>query len=363
MSETVAVVLEAPRTMHLRSFSLPKVDDGTGLLRVEVAGVCSGTDYKLYEGKLDNPWPIVPGHEIVGIVEEIGDALAEANGVRPGDRVILRGSRCGRCHACRSGEWRFCSQNVGYGLRRSSDVPPGLWGGYARHVYLAPGAVLKRVPPEVSAERALMGTVLANGIYWTQHQGGVRPGSSVVIQGVGQQGIAAVIACRQAGAYPIVAVGLSNDEARLELARFFGADVTVRADREDIVAAVKEATGGGSAEVVVEVTGDPGSFLRALDLVGQGGTIVHASITGKGTSAPVPLDQLIWKQIRVQGVYSKSPESMDLALAYLMTGRVPIERMITRRLPLGRAGEAVELAGRGGDVLKVVLIPDAPDRR
>ncbi len=360
MRETVAAVLEAPRAMRLRTFPLPNVDAGTGLLRVEVAGVCSGTDHKLYEGKLDNPWPIVPGHEIV---EEIGESLAEANGVRPGDRVILRGSRCGRCQACRSGEWRFCSQNVGYGLRRSSAVPPGLWGGYARHVYLAPGAVLTRVPPEVSAEQALMGTVLANGIYWIQHQGGVRPGHSVVIQGVGQQGIAAVIASRQAGAHPIVAVGLSTDEARLELARFFGADVTVRADREDVAAAVTEATGGTPVDVVVEVTGDAGSFLRALDLVGRGGTIVHASITGKGTRVPVPLDQLVWKQIRVQGVYSKSPESMDLALAYVMTGRVPVERMITHRLPLSRAAEGVELVGRGGDVLKVVLIPDAPDRR
>jgi alcohol dehydrogenase len=359
MSTTEAAVLEAPRRLRLKEFDLPHIDAGTGILRVEVAGICTGTDSKLYDGKLDNPWPIIPGHEIVGVVESIGDALAETNGVQAGDRVILRGSRCGRCAACRSNEWRFCPANVGYGLRRSTDVPPGLWGGYARHVFLAPGAVLHRIDAALPPERALMGTVLANAIFWTQYQGGVRLGTSVVVQGVGQQGIAAVIASRHAGARPIVAVGLTGDERRLELAQFFGADVTLRADAEDAVGKVREATEGRMADVVVEVTGAHDAFLRALDLVHPGGTIVYASLIGREARIPVPMDALVYKQIRVQGVYSKTPESVDLALAYLKTGRVSIENMITHRLPLRRAAEAIELAGRRGEVLKVVLVPEA----
>lgn len=357
MSTTRAAVLESPKKMVVQTFPKPSVSSETGLLRVEVAGVCSGTDYKLYQGKLDNPWPVILGHEIVGVLEEIGDLLAEANGVSAGDLVILRGSQCGRCDACRSGQGRFCANNVGYGIRRSTTVAPGLWGGYAEHVFLAPGAVLERVPAGVSAERALMATVLANGIYWTQHLGGVRLGQSVVVQGVGQQGISSIIACRQAGAHPIVAVGLSGDRKRLELARLFGADITVMADREDVAETVKRATGGMGADMVVEVTGSGDSLVRAFDLVKNGGTIVYGSVTGAGNLTPVPLDTLIWKQIRIQGVFSKSLEALHVALDYLGTDRVPIERMITHRLPLAQAGEAVETAGHGGEALKVVITP------
>lgn len=356
MGKTEAAVLEAPRRIRMRDFGLPEIDEGTGVLRVEVAGICSGTDSKLYEGKLNNPWPIIPGHEIVGVIESIGAPLAEANGVQAGDRVILRGSRCGRCAACRSGDWRFCAGNVGYGLRRSADVPPGLWGGYARHVFLAPGAVLRRIDLGLPAERALLATVLANGIHWTLHQGGVRLGTSVVVQGVGQQGIAAVIACHQAGAQPIVAVGLAADERRLELARFFGADEALRGDRDDVVGTVREITGGRMADVVVEVTGSRDSFPQAVQIVRTGGTIVYANVVGREARTAVSMDELVYKQIRVQGVYSKTPEAVELALAYLEKDRVPIERMITHRLPLHRAAEGIEL-GHSGEALKVVLVP------
>jgi threonine dehydrogenase-like Zn-dependent dehydrogenase len=109
----------------------------------------------------------------------------------------------------------------------------------------------------------------------------------------------------------------------------------------------------------VEVTGSGESLLRAIEMVRQGGTIVYASLTGRGVRTPVPLDDLVWKQIRLQAVLSKTPEAGDLAQAYLRTGRVAIERLITHRLPLDRAAEAMELAGRGGEALKVVLVPDA----
>ncbi len=355
---TFGAVLTSPGHIEIREFPMPEIDSETGFLRVEMAGVCSGTDVKLYRGKLENPYPIIMGHEIVGVVQEIGDSLSRANNVQSGDRVILRGTRCGRCNACRAGESRFCVENVGYGVRRSTDFAPGLWGGYAQHVFLAAGAVLQKVPSGVTAEQALMAGVLANGIYWGQGQGGVQAGTSVVVQGVGQQGLAAVMACRFAGAYPVIAVGLSGDSRRLELAKEFGADFVFMADMVDVVDAVTQITNGALADVVIEVTGAVDSFLRALDLVRAGGTVVHGGLTGARSDASVPLDKIVWKQIRVQGVYSKPVEAVGLALDLLGTGRLPIDRIISRRFRLSEANQALALIEQGGDTLKVVITPE-----
>ena len=355
---TFGAVLTKPGRIEIREFALPTVDSDTGVLRVELAGVCSGTDVKLYRGKLDNPFPIIMGHEIVGIVEKIGSTLARANGVETGDRVILRGSRCGRCEACRKGNARFCPENVGYGVRRPTGLEPGLWGGYAQHVFLATGAILEKVPETVTPEQALMSGVLANGLHWGQSLGGVGIGSAVVVQGIGQQGLATVMACWNAGAYPIIAVGLSRDASRLRLAESFGADHVVLADAVDVADAVGEITAGVMADVVIELTGTAASFVRALDLVKPGGTVVHGSLTGAGPEVAVPLDKIVWRQIRIQGVYSKPIEAVRVAMGLMQTGRLPIERIISHRFSLSEANQALELIEQGGDFVKVVLTPE-----
>lgn len=355
---TLGAVLVRPGEIELREFRIPPIEKGTGILRVELAGICSGTDVKLYRGKLDNPFPLIMGHEIVGVVEEIGSDLAESNGVRAGDRVVLRGAKCGRCKTCLEGNSRFCKYNVGYGVRRAADYQHGLWGGYARHVFLAQGAVLEKVPDEVTPEQALMAGVLANGLHWGSKLGGITVGSSVVVQGVGQQGLAAVMASKFAGAHPVIAVGLPRDEKRLELARSFGADFVLTGEEGDIAEVLRELTGGAMCDVVVEVTGSSRSFLRALDLVRPGGTVVHGSLSGAGASVAVPLDQIVWKQIRVQGVYSKPAEAVGLAMELIKTGQLPIERAVSHRFPLSSASHALELVEQGGDVIKAVLSPE-----
>ncbi|MCL6562647.1 MAG: alcohol dehydrogenase catalytic domain-containing protein [Firmicutes bacterium] len=352
-----AAVLRAPQTLEIEEFALPAPEPESGLLRVEVAGVCTGTDTKLYHGKLDNPWPLIPGHEIVGVVEALGPGLAQTTGVQVGTRVILRGAQCGRCEACRRGEGRFCPANPGYGLRTPTTVSPGLWGGYAEYVYLAPGAVLEPVPEGVSAEQALMATVFANGLTWVLAQGGLRAGESLLVQGVGQQGLMGILAGRLGGASPIIAVGLGTDRARLHLAKQLGADWALAADQDAVGEVVAEVTDGQGVDLLLEVSGSPRGLIQALPWIRTGGRVVLASLSGKGVEVPVPLDEIVWRQIRVQGVYSKSATVLKDALRILRHRRLPITELITHRLPLQEAALAMELAGRGGEVVKVVLLP------
>ena len=135
MAQTVrAAVLVRPKTIELREFPRPAIGSEDALLRIEACGIC-GSDYEQYEGAAQQhedytQYPVIPGHEPLGLIEEIG-ALARARwGVTEGDRVAVRsGYGCGRCAACARFESRACRTRGGtYGY---TDVtkPPHLWGG------------------------------------------------------------------------------------------------------------------------------------------------------------------------------------------------------------------------------------------
>lgn len=129
------LALEGPRRLVERQLPFPEVGDDDGLLRIEACGLC-GTDHELYTGTLPGPYPFVPGHESVGIVEAVGPKAAERWGVQAGDRVAVEVMQsCGACEQCAAGDYRRCRRHGlhdMYGLV-SVDHEPGLWGGYATH--------------------------------------------------------------------------------------------------------------------------------------------------------------------------------------------------------------------------------------
>jgi len=143
MAKTVrAAVLLRPKTIEHREFPRPAIGSDDALLRIEACGIC-GSDYEQYEGAAPQhedytQYPVIPGHEPLGIIEEIGPQAQARWGVREGDRVAVRsGYGCGHCAACTRFEPRACRTRGGtYGY---TDVarPPQLWGGYAEHMYLS----------------------------------------------------------------------------------------------------------------------------------------------------------------------------------------------------------------------------------
>src|SRR3954447_22894802 len=127
-----ARVLEAPRRLVAPQFPLPVIGDDDGLLRVEACGLC-GTDHEEFTGELFPGFPFVPGHESVGVIEQVGGRAAQRWRVREGDRVAVEVFlSCRACDACRSGAYQRC---VRHGLADmygfvSAERAPGLWGGY-----------------------------------------------------------------------------------------------------------------------------------------------------------------------------------------------------------------------------------------
>ena len=305
MPSSRALVLEGPRTLVGRELPIPAPTDDDGLLRVEACGLC-GTDHEQYTGELFGGFAFVPGHEIIGRIEAVGDAAARRWNVKPGDRVAVEVFQsCRECAPCRAGESRRCER---HGLRDMYgfvpvDRAPGLWGGYAEHVYLAPDAQLIPVPDGLDPATATLFNPLGAGIRWAVTLPDTQPGATVAVLGPGIRGLSAVVALRAHGAGTILVTGAGErDRDRLELARELGADLTVDVQQHDPVAALRDATGGRLADVVVDVTAKAPAVLgQAVALARPGGTVVLAGTRGSDAVPGFHPDHVVFKELRMLG--------------------------------------------------------------
>ena len=369
MAGTVrAAVLVKPETLEMREFARPSIGSDDALLRIEACGIC-GSDYEQYEGAQPlhedyTPFPVIPGHEPLGVIEEIGALAQQRWGVKVGDRVAVRsGYGCGHCEACRRWEPRACRKRGGtYGY---TDVgkPPHIWGGYAEYMYLSPYTVLKKMDPRLPAGVAVMFNPLAAGLSWASAVPGTGPNDRVVILGAGQRGLCCVIGARAAGARQIIITGLSRDAQKLAFARELGADATVNAETGDVVAQVREVTGGG-AEVVIDTTPfAPQSLNHAVAIAVRKGRIVVAGLKGLRPTRELQADDIIYKELTIRGVLSMSVDDTFRAIDLIESGRYPFEKMHTHSFPLEQAEDAIHaLAGRfpGVNPIHIAIIPGAP---
>lgn len=361
MKKVKSAVLVKVGKIEIRKFPVPSIGPDEGLLRIERVGVC-GTDPKIYHGTYKVPrFPLILGHEITGIIEEIGDNAAKKYGVKKGDRVVMEATiRCGYCVDCVTGNYKFCENARVYGTKASCDDPPYLWGAYGEMMYIAPGSIVHKIPNEIPPERAvLINAVIANGIAWVRNAGNVHIGDTVVIQGAGPQGLTSVVAAKESGASCVIVTGLSRDSQRLALAREFGADICIDVEKEDPIKLVADITVNRMADVVVDVTGNGDAIRKSIDLVRKQGTVVNGGMTGADKLTLLPLDKIVLKEIRFQGVFAKQTDVIISAIKLAKSGKYIFEKMVTHVFPLEEAEKALKtVAGETEDYpIKVIIKP------
>ena len=360
---TRAVVQTAPRKLELRELALPDIDDDSGLLRVEACGIC-GSDAEQYAGVLPATFPLIPGHEPLGVIERIGDRAAKRWGVDVGDRVAVEVLiPCGHCWACREGRYPLCRGRggmFGHGYVPLSR-PPGLWGAYADYMYLDPCSIVHPVRKDIPASIAVMFNPLGAGFRWAVEIPETRPGDSVLILGPGQRGLASVIAVRAAGAGTVIVTGLSRDAKKLALARELGADHTLDVETEDVRKRVRELTGGRGADVVVEVTANATApVAEALWYVRPGGQIVLAGVKGLKPVPEFVSDLVVLKEVTIRGALGVTSRAYEAAIRLIESGKVPLEHMHTHDFALEEAELAIRtLAGEvpGAESIHSCLLP------
>ncbi|TMA40268.1 MAG: zinc-binding dehydrogenase [Deltaproteobacteria bacterium] len=346
---TRAVVQNGPRALELRELAVPDIDDDSALLRVEACGIC-GSDAEQYAGVLPVRFPLIPGHEPLGVIERIGDRAARRWGVDVGDRVAVESLiPCGHCRACTEGRYQLCRGRggmFGHGYVPLTH-PPGLWGAYADYMYLDPFSLVHPMRKDVPATLAVMFNPLGAGFRWAVEIPDTGPGDAVLVLGPGQRGLACVIAARAAGADTIIVTGLARDAKKLALARTLGADHTIDVEAEDVRARVRELTGGRGADVVVEVSANaPEPVGEALHYVAAGGRIVLAGVKGFKAVPDFVSDLVVVKEVTIRGAFGVTTRAYDAAIRLIESGRVPLARMHTHDFPLEAAERAIRtLAG------------------
>lgn len=363
MAEMVrAMVQTGPRQMEMREFPRPEIGPDDGLVRIEACGVC-GSDVEQYKGHLwrEGSSPSIPGHEPLGIIEEVGDRAAARWGVKVGDRVAVEIIiACHTCDRCIQGRYQACrNRRGGHGVT-PVDREPALWGGFADYMYLHPDSIVHPMRSDIPASTAVMFNPLGAGVRWAIDYGGTTLGDTVLVLGCGQRGIAAVIAAKVAGASTVIVTGLSTDGAKLALAREFGADHTINVDEEDTVARVTEITDGEMADVVLELTPMAAApVIDAIESVRHGGRVVLAGLKG-GRAIEVKTDRIISKGATLVGAFGVDARAYIQAIQIIESGRFPLERLHTHSFELADTVEAIEtLAGEipGEKAVHVAVCP------
>ena len=378
-----AAVMTGPGAIELRDYPYPQTAQGETVVRVAAVGIC-GTDKHTYRGETsqyagtaharDIPYPVIPGHEIVAVVDDPkGQGLerdSEGVALAPGDRVIVAPDvACGHCYFCRgSFPYYYCEALQDYGNSMSCDQPPHLFGGWAENMYLLRGTKVFRVPSGLPTEVAALTEEMAvtHGLDTARCIAALRGGDvfaeNVVVLGVGPLGMCHCVKAQALGVGSLMTVDISA--ARLQAAKdILGASLTLdasklsQAERRE---AVYEATSGRGADVVVDCTGQMDSIGEAVDLVRQGGIVVEAgAFVELGGSAGFHPAAVCTKEVAVLGVGGERAEHYSGALRLLerTSERLRLADLISHRFGLSAAKEAIETA-TGPSSLKVLITPE-----
>jgi 2-desacetyl-2-hydroxyethyl bacteriochlorophyllide A dehydrogenase len=329
-----------PGEISLREVPLPVPSSGDVRLRILSCGIC-GSDLHWYQGGSAPP-EVCPGHEIVGIVDEVGP---EVTTVAVGDRVAMEGVQsCGRCALCRRGETQRCRQLAIVGR----DVP----GGFAEFT-LAPAWTVHRIPDAIGDRAASLTEPTAVAVH-ALDVGGLRAGDRLAILGAGTIGLLCAAVARRAGVARVLVSARRPHQA--EAARALGA-IPIGDREEELVAGSP-----GEADVVVETVGGAGETLgTALRCVRPGGVVVVAGVFTK----PMALDalRLMNDEIRLVGsmAYGRSAgrADFDVALDFLRdAGEELADLLVTHRFPLEDVDAAFRTASEKREgAVKVIVEP------
>jgi L-iditol 2-dehydrogenase len=335
-----AALARAPGRIEVVEMKTPRPGPGEVLVAMKAVGLC-GSDV--------HPWyvatkaPAVLGHETAGVVVETGTGVPH---LCAGDRVFVHHhAPCGACRSCAAGEPVMCPE------WKPSRLDPG---GLAEYVKVAAPSVSRDallLPPHVSFTGGAFVEPVACAVKAVD-RALVRPGDAALVVGLGSNGILLGWLARVAGARLLV--GSDPDPVRRRLAREHGFDVLLDPSSESVPEATRGVSPGG-ADVVFVIPTAPAAVLSSIEAASPAARVVFFSPVSPGTVWPIPPHSPYFKDLTLRFSYSSGPLETRRALGLVASGALPVERLVTHRLPLERAAEAFGLAEGGGEALKVVV--------
>jgi len=338
------VILHAPHDLRIEDIAVVAPQRDQVRIRIAAGGIC-GSDLHYYHhggfGTVRIKQPMALGHEIAGVVEEIGEGVSH---LVSGMRVAVNPSQpCNACRYCHEGMRHQClnMQFIGSAMRF-----PHAQGGFRQSLTVNAYQAVP-VGDSVSMGEAAMAEPFAVCLHAAK-QVGPLIGKRVLVTGCGPIGALCVVVARLGGAKEIVVTDVAT--APLALAREFGATSTVN------VASDPDALAGygadkGSFDVLFEASGNGRALAGALDAMRPGGVIVQV---GLGGDMSLPMNLIVAKELRLHGTFRFDAE-FQLAVDLMSAGLVDLKPLVSATLPFDRAVEAFELAGDRSRAMKVQL--------
>jgi S-(hydroxymethyl)mycothiol dehydrogenase len=353
------VALAKGEPVTVQTIVIPDPGPGEVVVAVQACGVCH-TDLHYREGGINDEFPFLLGHEAAGVVETVGEGVTH---VAVGDTVVLNWRAvCGECRACKRGRPWYCfdTHNASQPMTLQDGTPlsPALGiGAFAEKTLVHEGQCTKVDPAADPAAAGLLGCGVMAGWGAAVNTAPVRQGDTVAVIGCGGVGDAAVAGALYAGARQIIAVDM--DDEKLSWAVEFGATDTVNAASEDVVARLRELTGGFGPDVVIDAVGRPETFRQAFDARDLAGTAVLVGVPNPTMTFEVPLIEVFGHGGAIKSSWYGDclPErDFPLLIDLWQQGRFALDRFVTERIALDEVEAAFGKMSEGGVLRSVVVL-------
>lgn len=327
--------------VRIEEVEVPTLGPQDALVQVKACGICSGDVTPWYIRK---KCPIVVGHEPAGVVVEVG---ADVTDFRPGDRVFFHHhAPCFTCRQCRRGNHVMCP------TWRSSNLVPGGVAEFVKVPQVNLQGDTLRLPDGMSWADGTLIEPLAC-VVKAFKRANLQPGDRVAIMGLGVMGQMMALLAKHMGAGLLM--GSDRVPFRLQKAREFGVDRVVDLATETFPEAVREATGGDGADLVLVCPASPKAVEEGILCAGQGSKVLMFMGPQPGTPLTVDMNHVYFNEIDLISSYSCGPEDTREAMRLIAEGVVTENHLVTHRFPMEQIGEACDLTARAQDSLKVLI--------
>jgi L-iditol 2-dehydrogenase len=296
-----------------------------------------------------NDPPVVAGHEFIGVVAAIGSRAAERRGLKIGDRAIAEQIvPCWDCRFCRGGEYWMCEKANIHGHQKGIAD-----GGMAEYIRYSARDVVHKVSKEIPAKLAAMIEPLSCSVH-TVERAQIGFGDIVVIAGLGPIGLCKLQLAKLK--HPKLLIGIDSRKKRLDLAKKLGADFVFNFEETDTVAEVLKLSGGYGCDIYIHNSGHPSGVIQGLKMLRKRGRFVEFSVFSGETSVDWSIigDR---KELDIAGSHISGLDGYPIAIDLLEKGVIKVDEIVTNTFPLAQWQEAFDLAQKGVDSIKVVLIP------
>jgi S-(hydroxymethyl)glutathione dehydrogenase/alcohol dehydrogenase len=356
-----AVCYETGKPLVVEEITVDPPKEGEVKVKVAATAVCH-SDIHFFIGELPGEPPFVGGHESAGYVDEVGPGVT---GFKKGDPVLVSLLySCGKCLYCRTGRSNLCTGTFaltnetrmhnmkGQELKQNIQI-----GSFADYTVVDQSQLVK-IPGDVPMESACMlacGVITGYGAVVNRAK--VGPNDNCVIVGVGGVGLNSVQGAAISGAYPIIAVDISD--SKLEAAKKFGATHTVNSSKVDAVKEVQKLTGGEGADYVFVTVGNTKAFTQGFEMSAPCGTTVLVGLAKFDAMAEFSPFMITRYERTVTGSFMGTTQlqtEIPKLIALYKAGILKLDELITHRFPLEKINEAIDEVVKGKALRNIIVM-------